>query len=133
MKAHESLPVLTRQGLLPPTAIRRNDKRRLRCQPRLELLEGRCLPSTVTNLNDAGAGSLRQAIIDTPSGGTVDFQDGLTGTITLPSGELLINKDLTIAGPGANRADDERHHGAGVVLLFLRAQPSRAVGRQHDA
>jgi hypothetical protein len=53
------------------------------------------------NLNDAGFGSLRQAILDTPSGGTVDFQPGLSGTITLTTGELLIAKDLTIAGPGA--------------------------------
>jgi parallel beta-helix repeat protein len=72
------------------------------CRPRLESLEGRCLPSTVTNLDDAGAGSLRQAILDTPAGGTVDFQPGLSGTITLTSGELLINKDLTMAGPGAD-------------------------------
>jgi hypothetical protein len=66
----------------------------------LETLEGRCLPSTVTNLNDAGAGSLRQAILDTPAGGTVDFQPGLAGTITL-SGPLGIHQDLTIDGPGA--------------------------------
>jgi predicted outer membrane repeat protein len=59
------------------------------------------VPSTVTNLNDAGDGSLRQAIRDTPAGDTVDFQPGLSGTITLTTGELLIAKDLTIAGPGA--------------------------------
>src|SRR6516162_2302186 len=75
--------------------------RRHRCRLVLESLEGRWVPSTVTNLNDAGAGSLRQAILDTPSGGTVDFQPGLSGTITLTTGELLIAKDLTIAGPGA--------------------------------
>jgi hypothetical protein len=68
----------------------------------LESLEGRWVPSTVTNLNDAGAGSLRQAIIDTSAGGTVDFQDGLSGTITLTTGELAINKSLTIAGLGSN-------------------------------
>jgi hypothetical protein len=68
----------------------------------LETLEARCLPSTVTNLNDAGDGSLRQAIVDTPSGGTVDFQAGLSGTISLATGELAIGKDLTIDGPGAD-------------------------------
>jgi hypothetical protein len=73
-----------------------------RCRLVLESLEGRWVRSTVLNLNDAGAGSLRQAILDTPPGGTVDFQPGLSGTITLTSGELLINKDLTIAGPGAD-------------------------------
>ncbi len=34
----------------------------------------------MTNLNDAGSGSLRDAIASTPTGGTVDFQPGLTGT-----------------------------------------------------
>src|SRR5262249_49629835 len=74
---------------------------RLRFLPRLEVLEGRCVPSTVTNLNDAGPGSLREAIALTPPGGTVDFQAGLTGWIHLSTGELAITKDLTIAGPGA--------------------------------
>jgi hypothetical protein len=53
------------------------------------------------NLNDSGFGSLRQAIIDTPSGGIVNFQSGLSGTITLTSGELAISQNLTITGPGA--------------------------------
>jgi hypothetical protein len=68
----------------------------------LELLETRCVPSTVTNLSDHDPGSLRDAIATTPDGGTVDFQPGLTGTIVLTSGELAINKDLTIEGPGAD-------------------------------
>jgi hypothetical protein len=75
-----------------------------RRRPRLHLeaLEDRSVPSTVMNLNDSGPDSLRQAILDTPAGGTVDFQSGLTGTIPLTSGELAISKDLTIAGPGAS-------------------------------
>jgi hypothetical protein len=67
----------------------------------LELLEPRCVPSTVTNLSDHDPGSLRDAIATTPDGGTVDFQPGLMGTIILTSGELAINQDLTIEGPGA--------------------------------
>ena len=42
----------------------------------------------VTNLNDSGAGSLRQAIADANSAGGADvitFQAGLSGTITLTS------------------------------------------------
>jgi hypothetical protein len=49
-----------------------------------------------------GAGSLRDAINATPAGGTVSFQSGLTGTITLTNGTLTIRKDLTISGPGAD-------------------------------
>ena len=86
-------------------------------RPRLEMLEGRCLPSTVTNLNDAGAGSLRQAILDTPAGGTVDFQPGLSGTITLTSQSIPVRHGVMppskggpmafAAVPDAGR-DDER-------------------------
>src|SRR6516162_6075218 len=68
----------------------------------LGLLEPRCLPSTVTNLSDHDPGSLRDAIATTPAGGTVAFQPGLTGTIPLTTGELAVNKDLTIEGPGAD-------------------------------
>jgi parallel beta-helix repeat protein len=56
----------------------------------------------VTNLNDAGPGSLRQAIDDSRTGDTVDFEPGLTGTITLTSGELRVFEGITIAGPGAD-------------------------------
>jgi hypothetical protein len=70
--------------------------------PHLEGLESRYAPATVTGLADAGPGSLRQALLDTPAGGTVDFQPGLSGTITLTTGQLTLDKDLTIAGPGAS-------------------------------
>jgi hypothetical protein len=65
-------------------------------------LEGRCAPSTVTSLADAGPGSLRDALATTPLGGTVDFQPDLSGTITLTSATLAITQDVTIAGPGAS-------------------------------
>ena len=55
----------------------------------------------MTNLTDAGPGSLRDAVASTPAGGTVDFQPGLSGTITLTSATLTISKDLTIMGPDA--------------------------------
>src|SRR5262245_4783735 len=83
---------------------------RRRALLRLEVLEGRCVPSTVTNLDDAGPGSLRQAIADTPTAGTVDFEEGLSGTITLTSTTLTIAKDLTSAGPGANALTVSGNH-----------------------
>jgi hypothetical protein len=54
---------------------------------------------TVTNTNDSGPGSLRQALIDANDFDTINF--AVTGTIGLTSGELLVNKVLTILGPGA--------------------------------
>src|SRR6478672_844716 len=63
----------------------------------------RTIATTVTNTNNSGTGSLRQAIIDTATGGTITFDPALTGTITLSSGDLVItNKNLTIQGPGPN-------------------------------
>jgi predicted outer membrane repeat protein len=73
-------------------------------RPRLEALEDRLTPSTLTVLNnlDSGAGSLRAEITAAHKGDTIVFAPSLDGqTITLTRGELLINKDLTIAGPGA--------------------------------
>jgi hypothetical protein len=55
---------------------------------------------TVTNLNDSGPGSLRQALADANDGDTIDF--AVTGTISLTSGELVIDKNITISGPGSN-------------------------------
>jgi hypothetical protein len=78
--------------LISPTA------RRFR--PQLEALEGRCLPSTltVTNNVDSGPGSLRADIAAAKSGDTIVFAANL-GQISLTSGELVINKNLTIQGP----------------------------------
>ncbi len=56
---------------------------------------------TVTNTDDSGEGSLRYAIEEVCPGGTIDF--AVTGTILLTGGELLINKALTIQGPGADQ------------------------------
>jgi len=79
--------------------------RRASFRPRLEMLEDRCLLSTVTNLNDSGPGSLRDAIFSTPPGGTVDFQPGLNGTIPLAS-TLPIAKNLTIRGESQDTPQD---------------------------
>jgi hypothetical protein len=55
---------------------------------------------TVTNTNDSGPGSLRQALTDASDGDTINF--ALSGIISLTSGELVIDKNITISGPGSN-------------------------------
>jgi hypothetical protein len=63
---------------------------------------------TVTNGNDSGLGSLRRAIlIDASPGDTINFAPSVT-TVNLTSGELVIRKNLTIIGPGANRLTVQR-------------------------
>src|SRR5262249_32037040 len=57
---------------------------------------------TVMNTNNSAAGSLRQALTDAVDGDTINFDSSLNGqTITLTSGELVVNKSVTINGPGA--------------------------------
>jgi hypothetical protein len=98
-------------------SMARTDERRTdRCDRRRRLLRrtvtgvlmtlvppvlARAATLTVSTLNDAGAGSLRQAIADAAANDTITF--GVTGTITLKSGALRIDKDLSITGPGAAR------------------------------
>ena len=53
---------------------------------------------TVTNTNDSGPGSLRQALTIANDGDTIGF--AVTGTISLTRGELVIDKNITISGPG---------------------------------
>ncbi len=56
----------------------------------------------VTNTNDSGTGSLRQAIANAAAGDTIAFASNLANqTITLTTGQLTINKNLTIDGGGA--------------------------------
>lgn len=55
----------------------------------------------VYNNNDAGAGSLRQAIADNRAlggGNTVVFSNIVSGTITLVSGELVVTNNVTVQG-----------------------------------
>jgi len=56
---------------------------------------------TVTNTNDSGPGSLRQAVAAAHNGDRITF--AVSGTITLTSGGLGVFKNVTISGPGAGQ------------------------------
>ena len=73
---------------------------------------------TVANTNDAGAGSLREAIASAASGDTVSFAAGVTGTIVLTSGELGIDKDLTISGTGASKLAVDGNANSRVFVVY---------------
>src|ERR1043165_2078677 len=58
---------------------------------------------TVRNLNDTGANSLRQLVMDSSPGDKIIFHSALNGgTITLTSKEIVLDKNLNIIGPGAS-------------------------------
>jgi hypothetical protein len=77
-------------------------------------------PRLVTTLADSGAGSLRQAIADSSPGDKILIV--INGTITNFTGELILNKNLTILGNGptniavsGNRSSRVFNLAAGVI------------------
>src|SRR5436190_4384225 len=79
---------------------------------------GRRANFTVSNNSDAGAGSLRQAIIDVnlAGGGAITFS-GVSGTIALTSSLPVLVTNTIILGPGAN----ELTVGAATAPTFTNA------------
>src|SRR5262249_7533949 len=109
----------TRAGGVWTSGLRRRPARvgRGRFVPQVGRLEGRALLSTltVTTTADSGTGSLRRAVEVAVRGDTIDVSPALAGgTITFGS-EIAVEKDLTIAGPGADRLTLS---GGGVTRLF---------------
>ncbi len=75
---------------------------------------------TVTNTGDSGGGSLRSAIADANASATDDsivFASGVSGTISLSSGQLAITDEFSIEGPGAG-ALTVSGSGSGRVFSF---------------
>ena len=71
---------------------------------------------TVTNTNDNGPGSLRQALVTAHNGDTITF--AVAGTITLTSGWLPISKNVTVSGPGADQLSIDGNQAIFVVGVF---------------
>ena len=85
------------------------------------------VPSTVTNTDDNGPGSLRQALVDAQDGDTITFNisptplpnaPSIATIITLTSGELVVNKNITISGPGADMLTIARDANASPSRIF---------------
>jgi hypothetical protein len=64
----------------------------------IEMLEDRRVLAVVSNLGDSGAGTLRDALAGTDA--LITFS--VSGLINLTSGELLVNRNVTINGAGQN-------------------------------
>lgn len=121
---------------------------RFRCRRamRLHTLEGRVVPTVfvVFNPSDAGAGSLRQAILDANAAAgpdSITFDPtafALPQTIVLTSGQLTIEESVTVTGPGLALATvsgnktsrvfaiDPTASGDGVTLSGLTIQDGSA-------
>lgn len=82
---------------------------------------------TVTNTLDSGVGSLRQALADASNGDAIQFDPALNGqTIALTSGELVIDKNIIISGPGSNLISVSKNS-ASPPQRILHVMPGHAV------
>ena len=119
---------------------RKRDAGRRRLRPTVWALEDRTLLSmfTVSNTDDSGAGSLRQAILDANASAGADVINFDPAAFATPSTIRLLSSlpdvtgDLTINGPTAARltisgdANDRRRQ-----RRRRRAHPVRQRGRRH--
>ena len=93
-----------RRGSAPSQGLRRGGGWPKIRRAIVESLEPRQLLSTdlVTNLNDSGAGSLRQTLASAAPGDNIEFASSLSGgTINLTSGQLSVTQSVSIIGLGA--------------------------------
>ena len=84
--------------VIPLALAQRNTTKTKRRQAEM----GHAFPANtivVTNTSDSGPGSLRDALAIANDGDTIDAT-GISGTISLTSGELQITHAVTINGPG---------------------------------
>lgn len=73
---------------------------------------------SVTNTNDAGAGSFRQAVFDANlNAGPDSISFAITGTITLTTGQVLISDALSINGPGSGSLTISGNDSSRVIVI----------------
>ena len=89
----------------------------------------------VTNTADSGPGSLRQAIIEANIGAdtqAINFQVGLTGTITLSTALPDLSTSMSINGPGASQLNVQRSTAGGTpnfrIFTISNGVTARIIG-----
>jgi hypothetical protein len=83
---------------------------------------------TVLNTDDAGAGSLRQAILDANANSGADvvvFDASLTGVIALTTGQLTVTDSVTVTGPGSANLSVSRSIGR--IFYLYQAGVSKDI------
>ena len=81
---------------------------------------------TVTNTNDSGPGSLRQALVDANDGDTIAF--AVTGTIILTSEGTAIDRNGDLSGPGADQLSIDGNQAGSGCLRRLRTEAATISG-----
>lgn len=82
----------------------------------------------VVNNSDSGAGSLRQAIADACDASTITFNMAMVASpITLTTDTLVINKNLTITGPGSSLLTVQRSSAGGTPQFRIISIDSGTV------
>lgn len=86
-------------------------------------------PTTrVTNTNDSGPGSLRQALADASNGDTIHFDASLNRrNVGLTTGELVIDKSISINGPGSNLVGVFRSPNTAFRIMHVMPDVTAAV------
>jgi hypothetical protein len=89
-----------------------------------EITVNRAALPPVTVMGDSGPGSLREALANALDNDFITFDMPLTApqafisVITLTSGELVINKNVTISGPAATQLEVTRNPSAPAFRIF---------------
>src|SRR5438046_3899597 len=81
-------------------------------------ISARATTIIVSNTNDNGLGSMRQALAVANDGDTIDAT-GISGVINLTSGELLVGTSVTINGAGADVLAVDGNAGGRVFFIAL--------------
>ncbi len=96
--------------------------------PCVEELEPRDAPAVdvVTTNADSGAGSLRGTIAAAAPGDTITFASNVTA-ITLTTGQITIDKSLTITGPGAGALSISGNNSSRIFTLMANGSPTVSI------